>query len=307
MSRALPSLNALKAFEAAARHESLTLAASELNVSHAAISRHVRTLESSLRVALFDRSGRGVTLTEDGRALAAALTSAFDAIANATAPYARTVRRRQRLTITSDVAFAAYWLVPRLGRFTSEHPEIELVVDPSHRLVDLARESVDLGIRFGRGGWRNLHSEKLVDSELTIMCSPSLRQLKALATPADLDGALLLQEQDRGMWPAWLAAAGVNLKPSGPTLLADLTMTAAEAGQGFALADMLLAADALAARRLVAPFKISIKSYAYYLVRPVDGSVSKAAANFATWLNSEIAKTKSSMRQPRSAAKPSRK
>ena len=122
-------MNALKAFEAAARHESLTLGAAELNVAHAAVSRHIRTLRSyTLRVALFERTGRGVRLTDNGRELARSLTEAFDLIANATTRYARSPRRRQRLKITSDVAFATHWLVSRLGRFTSEHPGIELVL-----------------------------------------------------------------------------------------------------------------------------------------------------------------------------------
>lgn len=293
MSRFLPPLNALKAFEAAARHESLTLAATELNVAHAAISRHIKTLETSLRVALFERTGRGVLLTEEGHALAKRLTEAFDLIANATCQYARPQRRRQRLSISSDVAFAAHWLVPRLGRFTSEHPGIDLIVDPNSRLVDFNKEDVDFGIRFGGGDWRNVHSEKLADANLTVMCKPSLLKSSGVKSPLDLPGSQLLREHDRSLWPAWLEAAGATgrVTPSGPTLLADLTMTAAESGQGFALADRVLAAEALRARRLVCPFDISIKNYGYYLVHAPGTLLSKAAVNFRSWLKTEIERT----------------
>jgi LysR family transcriptional regulator, glycine cleavage system transcriptional activator len=292
MSRVLPSLNALKAFEAAARHESLTLAAAELNVAHAAISRHIRTLESSLRVALFERTGRGVILTEEGRMLARSLTEAFDLIANATSRYARSPRRRQRLTISSDVALATHWLVSRLGRFTSEHPGIELIIDPSLRLVDFAKDDVDFGIRCGGGAWRNVEAEKLADADLTVVCSPRLLQSSPVRSVTDLPGHALMREQDRALWPAWLEAAGASaISPSGPTLLVDLTMTAAEAGQGFALADRIVAADALLAGRLVSPFDIKIQPYGYYLVRRQGGAMSKAANDFRAWLKVEISRT----------------
>lgn len=305
MSRTLPPLNALKAFEAAARHESLTLAAAELNVAHAAVSRHIRTLESSLRVALFERTGRGVRLTEDGRELAKALTGAFDQIADATRRYARSPRRRQRLTISSDVTFAAHWLVSRLNRFTSENSGIELTVDASSRLVDFAKEDIDLGIRYGAGEWRYVHAEKLANSDLTAVCSPRLLKSHAPRSPADLPPQALMQEQDRALWPAWLEAAGATgIAPSGPTLLVDLTMMAAEAGQGFALADRIIAADALIAGRLVAPFQdVTIGPYAYYLVRRKDAPVSKAANDFRVWLKAEIARTLAAVDAKLDAAK----
>lgn len=293
MSRILPPLNALKAFEAAARHESFTLAAAELNVAHAAISRHIRTLETTLRVALFERTGRGVRLTEEGRDLANSLTEAFDVIALATTSYSRPQRRKQRLTITSDIAFAAHWLVPRLGRFTNEHPGIDLIIDPSQRIVDFDKEDFDLGIRFGNGSWRNVESEKLADAELTVMCKPALLKTSGVRAPIDLPGSDLLREHDRSLWPAWLEAAGVKdqITASGPILLADLTMTAAESGQGYALVDQILAAEAILAGRLSRPFDISIKTHTYYLVSSKDARPSKAAKAFRDWIKSEIDRT----------------
>ncbi|MEQ1715932.1 MAG: transcriptional regulator GcvA [Hyphomicrobium sp.] len=292
MNRKLPPLNALRAFEAAARHESLTRAAAELNVTHAAISRHVRDLEQVLRVRLFERTGRGVILTEPGRTLVKDLTQAFDLLASAAARFARPGRRR-RLTITSDPPFAAFWLVPRLSRFTLAHPGIDLVLDPSPRIVDFDKEDADIGIRFGAGFWRGVEAEKLADAALTVVCSPMLIAARPLASPAALPPGALIQELDRSYWRMWLEAAGVGdrIVPSGPTLLADLTLSAAEAGQGFALSDRLLAAEALAANRLVCPFDISVPLNAYYLVHRQGALLSKAAADFRRWMLIEMQRT----------------
>lgn len=186
MVRALPPLNALKAFEAAARHESFTLAAEELNVAHAAVSRHIRTLEARLRVALFERTGRGVLLTDEGRALAASVTSAFDLIAGATRRYAEKPRRRRRLATTADVSFATHWLAPRIGRFLRQHGDVELSIDPSHRLVDLAKEPFDFGIRFGAGKWKNVDTELLSEAEFFVVCHPSLLGGKPAPRPENL-------------------------------------------------------------------------------------------------------------------------
>ncbi len=274
----------------AARHESLTRAADELNVTHAAVSRHIRGLETSLRVALFERTGRGVVLTEAGRTLAGELTSAFDRIAAATGRYASPARRRQRLTITCDVPFAAYWLVPRLGRFTAAHPDVELILDPNARPIDFAKEDADLGIRFGAGPWPGIESETLFEADITVVCSPKLVERSTIRTPADLPPSALIQELDRSYWQRWLEAAGVSdrLAPAGPTLLADLTVSAAEAGHGFALSDRLLVVDALAAKRLVMPFDLRIPCKAYHLVRAASRPMTKPAQAFRDWLLEEM-------------------
>ncbi|WP_045837425.1 transcriptional regulator GcvA [Hyphomicrobium sp. 99] len=290
MARRLPPLNALKAFEAAARLSSFSRAAAELNVTHAAISRHIRTLESEFRTPLFERTGRGVTLTEAGQSLAQELTKGFDLIAAASSRFARPSRRRKRLVVTSDVSFAALWLVPRLGKFTELHPEIDIVLDPSHRLVDFAKEDFDLGVRFGGGEWTGVDARKLLDAKLMLVSSPKFLADSPLAAPADLDGALLIQETAKECWNAWLAAAGISgrVVPSGPTLNGDLALAAAEAGQGFALADQIQAGDALLAKRLVRPFDIVVSRQGYYLVSRAGAKVPEAAAVFETWLASEL-------------------
>ena len=292
MSRSLPPLNALKAFEAAARHESLTLAARELNVAHAAVSRHIRTLEAQLGIALFERTGRGVLLTSQGRELARNLKQAFDLIASATARFDRSPRRRQRLSLTCDVAFATHWLVPRLGDFISAYPTAEIVLDPSHRLVDFNKEDVDLGIRYGAGNWPNVATEKLADAHTTVVCHPRFLNARSITSPSDLKPETLMQEQDWQFWPQWFEAANTpNLVPSGPMLLHDLTLTAATAGQGFALADTIVSADAVTAGRLVRPFATTIAPYGYYLVSRLGKKPSKISSAFRSWLKAEIAKT----------------
>ncbi len=270
----------------------MTLAAAELNIAHAAVSRHIRKLEALLRTQLFERTGRGVILTDDGRALARSLTEAFDVIDNATRRFSRAPRRRQRLTITSDVAIATHWLASRIGGFSAKNPGIEIVVDPTHRLVDFTREDFDVGIRFGAGAWKNVEGEQLAAAEFSLLCHPRLLKERAIRSPRDLPGELLMQEYDWTLWPAWLEVAdAANVVPSGSALLHDLTMTAAEAGHGFALADTIVAADALFAGRLVRPFPVSVRKYGYYLVWRPGGTLSKSASAFRLWIKDELAKT----------------
>lgn len=290
MARRLPPLNALKAFEAAARLSSFSRAADELNVTHAAISRHVRALEAEFRTPLFERTGRGVELTEVGRSLALELTKGFDLLAGAVSQFARPSRRRKRLMVTSDPAFAALWLVPRLGGFTAQNPNIDIVLDATPRLVNFSKEDVDLGIRWGGGAWEGLESKPLALSELTLVCSPQFLRDNPLFVAADLDGSLLIQETAKECWDAWLSAAGVadEVTPSGPTLNGDLIIAAAEAGQGLALADQIQAGDALIAGRLVRPLDIRATRFGYYLVRRSGAKISDAAMAFETWLAAEL-------------------
>lgn len=294
MPRHLPPLNALKAFEAAARHVSFTLAAAELGVTHAAVSRHVRELEGWLGVKLFVRTGRGVELTERGKAYVLEVTRGFDLLASATEGVSgRRRRRRQQLVVSVEPSFAALWLVPRLGRFTTANPEIELVLDSTHRLVDFARGEADVGVRYGRGAWPSVAADLLAATRLTPVCSPALLSQRPVKEPAGLPAGLLLQEETRRYWMEWLTKAGIaaRLAPEGPTLGLHLTIPAAEAGQGFALADEIIAGDALVSGRLVRPFEIAVESYGYYFARAADRKESKAMIAFRAWLEAEIAQT----------------
>jgi LysR family glycine cleavage system transcriptional activator len=294
MSRSLPPLNALKAFEAAARHVSFTLAAAELNVTHAAVSRHIRDLEAWLGIKLFVRTGRGVELTERGKGYAEELTRGFDILASATdAASGRRRRRTQKLVVSVEPSLAALWLIPRLGRFTAANPDIELVLDSTSRLADFSRGEADAGIRYGRGSWPGIAAELLTATHMTPVCNPALLEASSIRAPADLPANLLLQEETRRYWMEWLTAAGLahSVTPQGPTLGLHLTVPAAEAGQGFALADEIIAGDALVSGRLVRPFAIAVDSYGYYAVRAAERKETRAMAALRNWLQSEISAT----------------
>jgi LysR family glycine cleavage system transcriptional activator len=297
MVRRLPSLNALRAFECAARHASFSLAAAELNVTHAAVSRHIRDLEAWLGAKLFNRTGRGVQLTEAGEVLGRDLTPVFDQLVQATERFAGPARRRQ-LVISAEVSLAALWLVPRLGGFTTKHPDIDLVLDPANRLVDFAKDAVDLGLRYGPGTWKGVDAVKLVDSLSTPVCSPALVKKGKVKAPGDLARMTLLQEDQKDHWLNWLEAAGIDgtVTPAGPMLKGHLAIAAAEAGQGFALADAIQAGDALIEKRLVAPFDAVIRHHAYYIVRGTGKKEPKAAAAFRSWLVTEIARAGEELR-----------
>lgn len=259
-----------------------------MNVTHAAVSRHIRELELRLGTKLFHRTGRGVELTDDGAALSRDLTPAFDLLVEATAGFA-SARRQQELVISSEVPFAALWLVPRLGRFTAANPEIDLVLDPDNRLVDFSKNEADLAIRYGPGTWHGVVASPLFTSLMSPVCSPAFLRTSGIRSPAELYGASLIQEDTRHYWTAWLETAGLShIRASGPTLKGHLAIAAAEAGQGFALADDIQAGDALIAKRLVRPFDISVKDQNYFLVRGADSKECKLATAFRQWLKKEV-------------------
>ncbi len=195
-----------------------------------------------------------MTLTDDGAALARHLTAAFDQLAAAVDRFDKP-RRAKRLVVSSDVAFAALWLIPRLRRFLVAHPEIELVVDPDPRLVDYAKGEADIGIRYGGGAWNGVASEKIFEARVSPVCSPNYCSSVKIAQPADFDRAHLIREDDHDYWSDWFAAAGVATEREigGTQVRGEMAIAAAEAGSGFALADDVQAGDAVMAGRLFAP------------------------------------------------------
>lgn len=292
MARRLPSLNALRAFEAAARNQSFTLAAAELNVTHAAISKQIRELETALAVALFERTGRGVVLTEDGVRLGPELTRIFDQLHEATSGYAAG-RRRNELVISSEVPLAALWLIPRLGRFTSAHPEIDLVLDPTNRLADFSRNEADVGIRCGWGPWPGVTAHLLAETRVFPVASPAFLAAHKVTAPADLAQLPLIRDDPKDVWEDWFRAAGLEraIRVAGPVLKGHLAVAAAEAGQGMVLVDQIAAADALIAGRLVKPFDIDVPCRSYFLVHAEGARETKARSQFRTWIESEMAST----------------
>ena len=292
MTRRLPPLNALKAFEAAARHESFTRAAEELCVTQGAVSHQVKALEAELGVKLFNRERQRLIITEAGRGYLEVVRDAFDRIAAGTE---RLVQRQSTgvLTVSTSPNFAAKWFVHRLARFADVYPGIDLRISASLHHVDFAREDVDLAIRHGDGHWPGLHVTRLRAEEL-VVCAPKLLSGRtALREPADLARHTLLHVNDRSDWTRWLDAAGVKGVDvsRGPILnQASMAIDAAVDGQGVALARSALASWDLGSARLVRPFEISLPvPYAYWIVSPKATANLPKIVTFREWLLAEAA------------------
>ncbi len=291
MARRLPPLNALRAFEAAARHLSFTRAAEELNVTQAAISHQVKGLEERLGIIFFRRLNRALLLTDAGQAYLPAVRDAFDRLAEATGRL-KALDRAGVLTVSVLPSFAAKWLVPRLGRFSQAHRDIDIHIAPSDHLTDFAREDVDVAIRYGKGEWPGLRADRLLTEEFFPVCSPDiLKGRHRLRTPAGLRHHTLLHGDMRIDWRMWLMAAGVEGvdETRGPTFTdSSMVIQAAVEGQGVALGRSALAAADLAAGRLVKPFDISLPAtVAYYVVCPAATAEYPKIAAFRDWVIAE--------------------
>jgi LysR family transcriptional regulator, glycine cleavage system transcriptional activator len=307
MPRQLPPLNALKAFEAAARHESFTRAAEELCVTQGAVSHQVKALEAELGLKLFNREHQRLLITEGGRAYLAVVRDAFDRISDGTQ---RLLQRQSggALTVSTSPNFAAKWLVHRLGRFAEVHPEIDLRVSASIQHIDFAREDIDLAIRHGDGTANGLHVTRLCAEELFPACSPKLLNgRKALRKPSDLARFPLLHVNDRQGWSQWLDFAGVaGVDPSrGPVLnQASMAIDAAVDGQGVVLARTALAAWDLIGGRLVRPFDLAMPvSYAYWIVCPKAVAKLPKIVSFSDWLLAEAAEDTRQLNRPKSKSR----
>src|SRR3981081_1724840 len=291
MPRRLPALNALKAFEAAARHESFTRAAEELCVTQGAVSHQVKALEQELGVKLFNRERQRLGITRGGGDYVAVIRDAFDRIALGTE---RLVQRQTSgaLTISTSPDFAAKWLVYRLGRFAEAHPAIDLRVSATMHHVDFVREEVDVAVRHGDGNWAGLDAVRLCTEQLFPVCSPKLMSGRGrIAKPSDLLKSPLLHLDDSKAWSQWLDAAGVAAPElsHGLTLnRASMLIDAAVDGQGVALARTTLAAWDLMNGRLARPFDLGLKlAKAYWIVCPKATSMKPKIATFRDWLLAE--------------------
>ncbi len=290
--RKLPSLNAMRAFEAAARHVSFTKAADELFVTHAAISRHVRDLEDWLGVKLFNRTGRGVSLTHPGEKYLTQLSLAFDRLAKATSDVMQDAQHGD-LSISVEEAFASRWLVPNLGKFTAAHKDIELSIDPDDVLVNFRSSQANLAIRYGLGDWPDVHSELLVRTKIFPVCSPELLGSRVLHSAEEVKEFTLLHEDSKQWWTHWLRAEGITdvVNARGPMFQGHLALEAAEAGQGFALGDHVLTTQSLCDGSLIKPLPGFRLQGAYYLVTPKDADDTATVRAFRVWLHAEMAKT----------------
>ncbi len=290
--RRLPPLNALKAFEAAARSQNFTRAAEELRVTQGAVSQQVKALEDTLGLKLFARVRQRLALTEAGREYLGVVRDALDRIAAGTE---RLVARQRGgvLTISTSPDFAAKWLVHRLGRFADGHPAIDLRVSASGHQVDFAREDVDVAIRHGDGDWPGLDAVRLCAERLFPVCSPALLTArKRIARPADLLKLPLLRLADSDAWARWFAAAGVaDPALRGPTVdRASMVIDAAVDGQGIALARTALAAWDLINGRLVRPLDLSLPlKSTYWIVCPKATTKTPKLVTVRAWLLAEAA------------------
>ncbi|HEV8550746.1 MAG TPA: transcriptional regulator GcvA [Polyangiaceae bacterium] len=290
----LPSLHGLCVFEAAARHLSFTEASREIGISQTAVSHQIRALETELAVSLFRRLPRRVELTEEGKAWALELGEIFSRLHALNRRLRQPPRPRVREVAVSVLpSFGSRWLVPRLGKFLDRHADTELRLSSSERLVDLAAEGVDIGIRYGFGRYPGLVTEKLADDAWVVVAAPSLLAKRSLKTPRDLAAHVLLQDDSPEAWSRWFAANGVRETPSARrNELTDSSMLieAAVQGQGIGLARWSLALDELARGRLVLPFpKIRAlpTGLGYYLAAPRESLRRAAVAAFREWIRAE--------------------
>lgn len=297
MRRQLPPLNALRAFEVAARHMSISQAAQELRVTPAAVSHQIRLLEDHVGLPLFARNGRGLALTDAGAAGLrdlregfARLCAAMDAIDS--------LGEAGVLSVSVAPSFASKWLLPRLEGFQQAHPEIDVHVSASMQITDFVKDGTDIAIRYGAGRYSDLAVEQLLTESVVPVCSPDyLRQHGPLRVPGDLVEATLLHDDSPDNdpscpnWEMWLGAAGARHIDAarGPRFnQSGMVIEAAVLGRGVALAKTALAARDLQQGRLVQPFSTAMKvDFAYYIVAPRPKLNLPKVSFFIDWLRRE--------------------
>lgn len=300
----LPPLNSIKAFEATARHLSFSKAADELNVTAGAISQQVKTLEAYLGVLLFHRQNRTIVLTEEAILSLPYLTDGFNKLFEGIESI-RNYQTNKPLTITLPPTFASRWLMPRLMHFQNLHPEINVRIDASYKVVDLINDGIDAAIRFGTGNYPNLHSDFLFAQKVIPVCSPELiKKTGKLEEPADLTNFTLLHceyflkpsSQAQPDWNMWLTLAGADINQIDTSrglyfAQHDLMVQAAIDGQGVGLIASISAQQALKDGRLIQPFQSFIPlDDSYYFVYPKSKSNLKRIQSFRTWLLNEVNK-----------------
>mgnify|MGYP000179837063 FL=1 len=300
MARKLPPLNALRAFEAAARQLSFTKAAAELHVTQAAISHQVKTLEEHLGLPLFRRLNRRLVLTEAGQTYLPVLREAFDAIALGTERLHRD-EDSGPLHVSVLPSFAAKWLLPRMSRFRERHPEIDVMVSANNNQVDFAEGVFEMGIRYGAGNYPGLRTDLLLCDEVFPICSPKLLEgAHPLKRPEDLRHHTLLHDEvsrhdESPDWRSWLQAVGVKGVDwrRGPGFSdSSMVIEAAAAGQGVALGHRWLAAADLESGRIVMPFGPATPSkWSYYIVSPPAQAERRRVRLFRDWLLEEAERT----------------
>ncbi len=310
MSNWLPSLNALRAFEATARHLSFVRAAHELRVTPSAVKQLVRKLEGALNAPLIERQGSGLRLTAAGQAGLASIGQGFDQIARGVAQI-RTHDDRKRLIISAEPSFATAWLVPRLDRFRSAFPEVDVLIDSSLALVDLRKGAADVAIRFGSKPKDGLVAQRLFDEALCAFCAPSLtRGEGAIRSLEDLDRVPLIHWDLADLdwakatrawmgWKPWLDRLGAaHLDSSRGIKFRDynLAVQAAIAGQGVVLGSLPVMQDFVASGLLVRPFREKIETDIGYDLTATTAAIERPEVrDFVSWITDETNQTKSAI------------
>ncbi|MEG0937846.1 MAG: LysR family transcriptional regulator [Comamonas sp.] len=280
-------LNALRMFDAAARHLSLTRAAQELHVTQAAVSQHIRNLEERLGKPLFRRLPRGLALTDEGQALWPVVAQSFERIQQSLQQVAEP-RPREILTVGVVGTFAIGWLIPRLSQFQQLQPHIDLRLLTNNNRVDLAGEGLDAAVRFGDGAWHGTHAQMLLRAPLSPMCTPALAQ--QLREPADLARQSLLRSYRSQEWEGWFAGLE-QTAPLARGAMFDSSLTLAEAaaqGAGVALLPTRMFEHMLQQGRLVRPFAHEVDTGAYWLTHLKSRPASGALQIFRQWLIAQL-------------------
>ena len=296
MGRPIP-LNALRTFEAVARHVSFTRAAHELHITPGAVSQQIRSLEQQLGCPLFQRSRRSVALTELALRMLPDVQSGFAALSRATHDQILSPAEKT-LTISVAPSFASKWLMPRLTDFSRQHPDIDLRISATVALADFKRDNVDLAIRLGRGNYPSLHAEPLFTEAVTPLCSPGVLKKAPLRKPDDLQNHRLLHdtsipgEQEQSTWVRWLHladASRVQSRRGARFSLAELALQAAIEGAGVVMGRLTLAERDIAAGRLVQPFKIALSLDVRYFLVVEKASLDRPEVQaFRVWLRRQI-------------------
>jgi len=283
-------MTTLPVLEAAARLQSFSAAAAELNVTHGAVSHQIRSLEGYLGVALFAREGRRVVLTPEGAGLAEAVRAALGKVTDAVEAL-NPIERERKLKISVLPSFASRWLMPRLGKFLEAHPQYELSVEALQTRANFVTDGVDIAIRFGVGPWPGLHSERVAGDTYFLACSPKFRRGKLPTKPSQLAGLPLLRNEPT-LWETWFAAAGVKMAPPASGIDyndAALFIQQAIAGEGIVLTRRSLIGNDLANGKLVPLFNVEVASVqSYHLVCLPQHASSRKVRAFRDWFVAEI-------------------
>ena len=294
---AIPSLDLLEGFEAAARHLSFTRAGEELFLTQSAVSRQIKELEDQLGVRLFERRHRALALTEAGQQFYAATAQVLTTMRGATERLRAATGRKRPLSVTTTHSFAALWLIPRLAGFTRTHPGVDVRITADTRVQDLERDGLDLAIRHGPPSLAGPNAVRLFGERVFPVCSPKLLKKNPLREPADLKNHCLLEYDDPEVrhpwlhWKTWLEVAGIaDLRPAARLSFSgyEQIIPAAVAGHGVALGRTPLVRDLMASKELVAPFKPTADpARAYFAITSKSAASRPEVVDFLEWLKEE--------------------